>query len=182
MNRTDESQENIALLPDSAFQSKKKGNTGQKVRQNEAYGDSNNGNDLKQAAQDSLPTEHNEMSTQQYINFYDQKRQDTDQSSIAAGTHAQVVFDKFKSGDDSANTNGKNDKAMKEAMRREVAEMQGQEDDDPRSRNILNGGRQLSLITQCSDILDSPADLVCDYLRDDSDNSKKDDEDEYLTF
>ena len=55
--------------------------------------------------------------------------------------------------------------------------------DDSKSRNnILNDGRQLSLITVCSDILDTSAELIQDNLRENSQDSQKDEEDEYLTF
>lgn len=55
--------------------------------------------------------------------------------------------------------------------------------DESKSRNnILNDGRQLSLITVCSDILDTSAELIQDNLRENSQDSQKDEEDEYLTF
>lgn len=55
--------------------------------------------------------------------------------------------------------------------------------DESKSRNnILNDGRQLSLITVCSDILDTSAELIQDNIRENSQDSQKDEEDEYLTF
>jgi hypothetical protein len=52
-----------------------------------------------------------------------------------------------------------------------------------RSRNnIMNGGKQLTLMTVCSDVMDHSAELVLDYLRENSQNSQQDEEDEYLTF
>ena len=50
------------------------------------------------------------------------------------------------------------------------------------SRNILNGGKQLSLMSVCSDIMDHSADLDLDFLKEDSNDSQKEEEDEYLTF
>lgn len=38
----------------------------------------------------------------------------------------------------------------------------------PGSRNIMNGGKQLSFMTVCSDIMDASADLDIKNLRDDS--------------
>jgi hypothetical protein len=46
----------------------------------------------------------------------------------------------------------------------------------------MNGGKQLTLMTIRSDVLDCSADLDLDGLREDSDDSYKDEEDEYLTF
>ena len=52
-----------------------------------------------------------------------------------------------------------------------------------RSRNnIMNNGKQLTLMTVCSDVLDNSADLILDYLEENSKNSQQDEEDEYLTF
>jgi hypothetical protein len=45
----------------------------------------------------------------------------------------------------------------------------------------MNGGKQLSLMSARSDILDTSAELVLDNLKD-SQGSYKDDDDEYLTF
>jgi hypothetical protein len=47
-------------------------------------------------------------------------------------------------------------------------EIENEVEDDPRSRNILNGGKQLSLMTVCSDVLDNSADLRFDYFQEDS--------------
>ena len=47
-------------------------------------------------------------------------------------------------------------------------EIENEVEDDPRSRNILNGGKQLSLMTICSDVLDNSADLRFDYFQEDS--------------
>ena len=55
-------------------------------------------------------------------------------------------------------------------------------EEDPKSRNILNGGKQLSLITVQSDVMDNEADLKFDYYKEESQSSQKDEEDEYLTF
>jgi hypothetical protein len=61
--------------------------------------------------------------------------------------------------------------------------MSGLDDNNQgRSRNIMNGGKQLTLMTIRSDVLDCSADLDLDGIRDDSDDSYKDEEDEYLTF
>lgn len=46
----------------------------------------------------------------------------------------------------------------------------------------MNGGKQLSFMTVCSDIMDNSADLDLVNLREDSQESQKDEEDEYLTF
>jgi len=46
----------------------------------------------------------------------------------------------------------------------------------------MNGGKQLSLMTVCSDIIDNDADLVLDFMEGNSNDSQKDEEDEYLTF
>jgi hypothetical protein len=52
-----------------------------------------------------------------------------------------------------------------------------------RSRNnIMNGGRQLTLMTVCSDVMDNSADLILDYIKENSQASQQDEEDEYLTF
>ena len=52
-----------------------------------------------------------------------------------------------------------------------------------RSRNmIMNDGKQLTLMTICSDVMDNSADLVLDFIEDNSENSQQDEEDEYLTF
>jgi len=48
--------------------------------------------------------------------------------------------------------------------------------------NILNNGRQLSLMTECSDILDNSAEILFERFQEDSQASHKDEEDEYLTF
>jgi hypothetical protein len=47
-------------------------------------------------------------------------------------------------------------------------QIENEVEDDPRSRNILNGGKQLSLMTICSDVLDNSADLRFDYFQEDS--------------
>jgi hypothetical protein len=61
--------------------------------------------------------------------------------------------------------------------------MTGQDENDQgRSRNIMNGGKQLTLMTVRSDVLDCSADLDLDGLREDSNDSYNDEEDEYLTF
>lgn len=42
-----------------------------------------------------------------------------------------------------------------------------------RSRNnIMNGGRQLTLMTVCSDVMDNSADLILDYLKENSQASQ----------
>lgn len=46
----------------------------------------------------------------------------------------------------------------------------------------MNGGKQLSFMTICSDVHDDSADLDLEYLEEDSQKSQKDEEDEYLTF
>lgn len=46
----------------------------------------------------------------------------------------------------------------------------------------MNGGKQLTLMTIRSDVLDCSADLDLDGLREDSNDSYNDEEDEYLTF
>lgn len=46
----------------------------------------------------------------------------------------------------------------------------------------MNGGRQLTLMTVCSDVMDNSADLILDYLKENSQASQQDEEDEYLTF
>lgn len=46
----------------------------------------------------------------------------------------------------------------------------------------MNGGKQLSFITVCSDVMDHDANLVLDHIREDSQASQKDEDDEYLTF
>ena len=46
----------------------------------------------------------------------------------------------------------------------------------------MNGGKQLSFMTICSDVHDDSADLDLEYLEKDSQQSQKDEEDEYLTF
>ena len=46
----------------------------------------------------------------------------------------------------------------------------------------MNGGKQLTLMTVCSDVMDDSADLILDHLREDSQASLKDEDDEYLTF
>ena len=46
----------------------------------------------------------------------------------------------------------------------------------------MNGGKQLTLMTVCSDVMDNSAELILNYLREDSQASQKDEEDEYLTF
>ena len=52
-----------------------------------------------------------------------------------------------------------------------------------KSRNrIMNDGKQLSLMTVNSHIMDNSADLLFDHFVEDSKGSQKDDEDEYLTF
>jgi hypothetical protein len=83
----------------------------------------------------------------------------------------QVVFDK-------------NNKQIltDERMEEEEDQIENEVEDDPRSRNILNGGKQLSLMTVCSDVLDNSADLRFDYFQEDSQVSQKEEEDEYLTF
>lgn len=53
---------------------------------------------------------------------------------------------------------------------------------EEKTRNILNDGKQLSLITVCSDVLDHSADLKFDMFKEDSNASAKDEEEEYLTF
>ena len=57
-----------------------------------------------------------------------------------------------------------------------------QEQPPEKTRNILNGGKQLSLMTVCSDVMDHSADLNFDNLEEDSNTSVKDEEEEYLTF
>lgn len=46
----------------------------------------------------------------------------------------------------------------------------------------MNGAKQLSFITVCSDIMDHEAQLVIDNIREDSQASQRDEDDEYLTF
>ena len=46
----------------------------------------------------------------------------------------------------------------------------------------MNGGKQLSFMTVCSDIMDTSAEMDLKNLREDSQESQKDEEDEYLTF
>ena len=48
--------------------------------------------------------------------------------------------------------------------------------------NILNDGKQLSLMTINSNILDNSADLLFEDFIEESNPSHKEDEDEYLTF
>jgi hypothetical protein len=36
---------------------------------------------------------------------------------------------------------------------------------------IMNDGKQLTLMTVCSDVMDNSADLVLDYIEDNSENS-----------
>lgn len=50
------------------------------------------------------------------------------------------------------------------------------------SRNIMNGAKQLSFITLCSDIMDHDAELMLDNIREDSQASQNDEDYEYLTF
>ena len=57
-----------------------------------------------------------------------------------------------------------------------------EEQEEQGTRNILNGGKQLSFITVCSDIMDHDAELILNYIREDSQASQKDEDDEYLTF
>lgn len=45
----------------------------------------------------------------------------------------------------------------------------------------MNGAKQLSFMTVCSDVDDEPAQLNLQYIQEDSKGSK-DEEDEYLTF
>ena len=54
--------------------------------------------------------------------------------------------------------------------------------DPAKSRNIMNGGKQLSFMTVCSDVMDHSAGLDLHSLCDDSNASYKDEEEEYLTF
>ena len=85
----------------------------------------------------------------------------------------QVVFEK----------NSKNQVLTDERLEEEDQDqIENEVEDDPRSRNILNGGKQLSLMTVCSDVLDNSADLRFDYFQEDSQVSQKEEEDEYLTF
>ena len=49
------------------------------------------------------------------------------------------------------------------------------------SRNIMNGGRQLSYMTVCKDVMDHEAVLLLNQLEEQSHESK-DEEEEYLTF
>lgn len=51
-----------------------------------------------------------------------------------------------------------------------------------KSRNIMNGGKQLSFMTVCSDVMDHSAELDLNNLHEDSNASFKDEEEEYLTF
>lgn len=90
----------------------------------------------------SNPNSHGKSSEQNNkINFYAQTRHDTDHSM----GQAQVMFEKQREFSD------------QEQVEEEI--------EDPRSRNnILNGGRQLSLMTVCSDVLDNSADLKFDYF------------------
>jgi len=77
----------------------------------------------------------------------------------------------------------KNNKQISdERMEDDEDQIENEVEDDPRSRNILNGGKQLSLMTICSDVLDNSADLRFDYFQEDSQVSQKEEEDEYLTF
>ena len=46
----------------------------------------------------------------------------------------------------------------------------------------MNGGKQLSFITDCSDIIDYSAEVILDHIQEDSQASQKGEEDEYLTF
>ncbi len=46
----------------------------------------------------------------------------------------------------------------------------------------MNGGKQLSLMTEQTDVMDNSADLLFDYFQEDSEASQQDEEDEYLTF
>ena len=59
----------------------------------------------------------------------------------------------------------------------------GKKNNNSRTRNhIMNGGRQLSLMTVNSDILENSAELLFDKFIEDSQGSHKDEDDEYLTF
>lgn len=46
----------------------------------------------------------------------------------------------------------------------------------------MNGAKQLSFITLCSDIMDHDAELLLDNIREDSQASQNDEDYEYLTF
>ena len=78
------------------------------------------------------------------INFYSHGRHDTEQS---AGPAADVYYEK---------------------NRAEPEPSDQMESQDVRSRNIMNQGQQLSLMTECSDILDCSAGLILDNLKEDS--------------
>lgn len=56
-------------------------------------------------------------------------------------------------------------------------------EEDIRSRNkIMNGGKQLSLMTVNSSVMSNSADLLFDYFKQESKPTDNDNEDEYLTF
>jgi len=56
-------------------------------------------------------------------------------------------------------------------------------EEDIRSRNrIMNGGKQLSLMTVNSSVMSNSADLFFEFFKDDSKALDQDNEDEYLTF
>ena len=46
----------------------------------------------------------------------------------------------------------------------------------------MNGAKQLSFITICTDIMDHEAQLLLENIREDSQASQRDEDDEYLTF
>lgn len=58
---------------------------------------------------------------------------------------------------------------------------QKKEEEFENSRNIMNGGRQLSYMTVCEDVMDHEAQLILSEIEDQSGESKEE-EDEYLTF
>ena len=79
-----------------------------------------------------------------HINFYSHGRHDTEQS---AGPAADVYYEKNR-------------------VEQEPSDQM--ESQDVRSRNIMNQGQQLSLMTECSDILDCSAGLILENLKEDS--------------
>ena len=118
LNRPDDSQEQISLLPESAF--------------------TNNMQNL------NIRSGERKTKEEKQINFYQEARVDTE---VSGQTQSQA----FPVGERSRN-------------------------------NIMNGGRQLTLMTVCSDVMDNSADLILDYIKENSQASQQDEEDEYLTF
>ena len=127
-------------------------------------------------AMQNLNSRSDQKSNEEKINFYDQSRQNTDNSQVQ---QAQIIFDNRK-GVGGDFTHSQSDVRQEEID--EIPPVFSDRREDQKSRNILNGGKQLSLMTVQTDVMDNSADLLFDYFQEDSEASQEDEEDEYLTF